>query len=415
LIILLNKKPGVNVKKFFLFLMLMTNSFFACTSIIISGKASADGRPIMWKHRDSDYEQNKLMYFQGPKYYFIGVVNSVDAQGKEVWMGSNNTGFSIINTASYNLNDYSTCNAPSDQEGLLMKEALGRFSTVKEFEEFLNREKGKWGVEANFGVIDAKGGAAYFEVDCKTVTKYDVNDPTVAPNGYLVRTNFSCSGKEKEGYGYFRYETATKFFDEAYKNKNLTVNFVLEVADRNLQHSTLGNDLYKSDLPKDTADKKFIHFRDYIVRNSSTSTMIIQGVKPGEDPALTTLWTVLGWQLTTIVTPVWVAAGSDLPAVTVASGKETAPLNKKALVLKEKCFPLDYDNGKDYLNLSAVLNKKGNGIVQTLIPKEKPIVEKATGLVDGWRKNKFNKEEAIGFYKWLDEYVTEVYKAAYGI
>lgn len=369
----------------------------------------------MWKHRDSDYEQNKLMYFQGVKYYFIAVVNSIDAEGKEVWMGSNNSGFSIINTASYNLNDYSVCNVPSDQEGLLMKAALGKCSSVKEFEEFLHKEKGKWGVEANFGVIDATGAAAYFEVDCKSVTKYDVNDPTVAPNGYLIRTNYSCSGKEGEGYGYFRYQTAEKIFDAAYKNKNLSVNFILDVADRNLQHAVLNNDLYKTDLPKDTSEKKFILFRDYIVRNSSTSTMIIQGVKPNEDPALTTLWTVLGWQLTTIVTPVWVAAGKELPKVTVADNKETASINKKALKLKARCYPLDYDNSKDYLNLSAVVNQKGSGIAQKLLPKEKAIVEKATNLIEDWRKNKFNKEEAKKFYNWLDEYVNSVYMNEFGI
>lgn len=35
----------------------------ACTSIIISGKATPDGRPLMWKHRDTGapYRKTKSM------------------------------------------------------------------------------------------------------------------------------------------------------------------------------------------------------------------------------------------------------------------------------------------------------------------------------------------------------------------
>ena len=31
---------------------------FACTSAIVSGKASLSGKPILWKHRDTGAEQN---------------------------------------------------------------------------------------------------------------------------------------------------------------------------------------------------------------------------------------------------------------------------------------------------------------------------------------------------------------------
>jgi hypothetical protein len=315
---------------------------------------------------------------------------------------------------SYNLSGYESCDA-QDQEGKLMKYALGICATVDEFEKLLNDEKGKWGISTNFGVIDANGGAAYFEVDCKSIVKYDVNDPNVAPDGYLIRTNFSCSGQKDKGKGYFRYNTAVKIFDEAYKAKSLSIKFILENADRNLQNSVLGNNLYMTDLPDDTSDIKIIPFRDYIVRNSTTSSMIIQGVRKGEDPSLTTMWTVLGWPISTIVTPVWIAAGKELPQVTTANGTETAEINKKALMLKSKCFPIDYDNGIDYLNLSYVLNKKGSGIAQKLLPKEKEIVNKTLAIIDEWRKYKFDKEEAVKFYKWLNEYVLNVYRNEFGI
>ncbi|MGE5431287.1 MAG: hypothetical protein ACM3QX_09445, partial [Syntrophomonadaceae bacterium] len=174
-------------------------------------------------------------------------------------------------------------------------------------------------------------------------------------------------------------------------------------------------DLYKMDLPEDISDVKYIPFRDYIVRNSTVSSMIVQGVKPGENPDLTTLWTVLGWPMTTLVTPVWVKAGKSLPEVTIALEGETAPINRFALDLKKKCYTASMDNGSDYLNLSALLNKKGTGIAQTLLPKEKEIVTKTNALISKWREKGFNAGEAKEFYGWLDKYIYDQYKAPSGI
>ena len=55
--------------------------------------------------------------------------------------------------------------------------------------------------EANFGVIDAQGGAAYYETTNFSFTKIDANDPVVAPFGYLIRTNYSFTGTADDGYG----------------------------------------------------------------------------------------------------------------------------------------------------------------------------------------------------------------------
>ena len=68
----------------------------ACTSIIITGKATPDGRPLMWKHRDTGAPYNHISYFDEGGYRFLGLVNSDDPEGA-VWTGSNETGFSIMN------------------------------------------------------------------------------------------------------------------------------------------------------------------------------------------------------------------------------------------------------------------------------------------------------------------------------
>ena len=133
----------------------------ACTSIIITGKATPDGRPLMWKHRDTGAPYNHISYFDEGGYRFLGLVNSDDPEGA-VWTGSNETGFSIMNTASYNLkNDTSSL---SDREGVVMKQALGECRTVEDFARLLDSLPRPIGVEANFGVVDALGESSRYQV-----------------------------------------------------------------------------------------------------------------------------------------------------------------------------------------------------------------------------------------------------------
>ena len=101
-----------------LYLLSMTSLSLACTSFIISGSATPTGRPMMFKHRDTGELNNRIAHFQGPKYSFIGLVNSPKLDG-EVWAGMNDAGLCIMNTASYNLRE-DTLDCPMDREGEMM-------------------------------------------------------------------------------------------------------------------------------------------------------------------------------------------------------------------------------------------------------------------------------------------------------
>ena len=182
----------------------------ACTTAVISGKATPDGRPLLWKHRDTWAVNNKIVQFFDGKYACVGLVNSIDVKDKSVWIGFNEKGFGIMNSASYNLNNDTL--EQSGQEGRLMKRALQSCATVEDFEELINELERPMLLEANFGVIDAYGNAAYFEVGNFSYTKYDANDPSVAPNGYIIRTNHSFSGEQGVGGGFIRYTTSSKIF-----------------------------------------------------------------------------------------------------------------------------------------------------------------------------------------------------------
>ena len=188
----------------------------ACTAVIISGKVRPDGKPVMYKHRDTGNLDNTIEYFRGEKYTFIGLVNrdwrtnpvAKNTGGvPEVWSGRNEAGFCIINTATYDLKDDKVPASQMDREGLVMYRALEICRTTADFERLLDTLSRPMGVEANFGVIDAEGGAAWYEVNNHRWVKFDVNEE---PSGYRVVTNFTCTGRVKDRKGVDRYEKATE-------------------------------------------------------------------------------------------------------------------------------------------------------------------------------------------------------------
>jgi hypothetical protein len=384
----------------------------ACTTAIVSGKFTPDGRPLLFKHRDTSFEQNKLMYFNDGRYAYIGLVNSADPDGREVWAGFNSAGFAIINSESYNLNVGDTTRL-RDMEGVLMKKALQQCATVEEFAEFLDNFARPRGVRANFGVIDARGGAAYFETGNTGFRKIDVNDQTVAPFGFVIRTNFSATGVPDAGYGYIRYENAERLFGKAAAAGTLSYRFILQEVSRSLYHSMTGVDLSRQ-LPAGE-NTEFVFFEDFIPRNSSVATTVIQGVLPDEPAGLTTMWTIPGFQLCTIALPVWITDGGALPQVAAAGADGIAPLCDLGLQLKDRCFPVKRGSGKRYLNLTAVMNQEGTGILQKIMPLENSVLARGADLLKGWRANGFSGSEAVKFYNWLDEIIPDEYMKLFGI
>ena len=393
-----------------IFALFLAHSIFPCTTAIVSGKVTKSGRPLLLKHRDSGFEQNKLMFFEDGKYKYIGLVNSEDKFGKEVWGGVNSEGFAIINSASYNLKPDSDTTKLMDKEGIVMKLALQECATIKDFENLLLNMNKPLGVEANFGVIDAKGGAAYFETNNFTFNKIDANYLSVAPFGYLIRTNYSFVTDKNDGYGYIRYNTANELFYEAAMEDNLSVKFILQDVSRSLKHTLLNVDL-KKNIEVSESENKLILFQDFIPRNSSCATILIEGVKPNESPELATLWTVLGFQLTSVAIPTWVKSGAELPKLLLADNSGNAPLCGKALKLKNELFPVKLGNGQNYINIPKLINKEKTGFLQKLKPLEDKIIEKTNSKLNEWRsKKQLPKDEVDNLYNFLEKEITEFYK-----
>lgn len=383
----------------------------SCTTAVVSGKATVDGRPLLLKNRDADDLQNKLVTFLDGKYHFVGLVNARDKDNKEVWSGYNNVGFAIMNSAAYNLKGDDTTKL-ADREGLIMKHALEVCATLADFESLLVSLPKPLGVEANFGVIDAFGGAAYFEVNNFHYTKFDANDPVVSPNGYLIRTNYSCAGEENKGFGYIRYATAENLFQKEFDSKKLSAGFLINDVPRCLVHSFTGKDLGKK-LPKNSTDTTYEFFRDYIPRYYSSAATVVQGVKRGESTTLMTMWTALGFPLTSVIVPVWLLSDGSLPSILIADTAGHAPLCDMALTLKSKIFPVQNDARENYINIAPLMNRENTGIRQRLSRVEENVVERAERSLTAWRTMRVNEKEVKEFYQWIDtELPKEMKKAA---
>jgi hypothetical protein len=375
----------------------------ACTSAIITGKATPDGRPLMWKHRDTETENNRIIYAQGSKYSYIGLTNSNDINDEEIWAGTNSAGFCIMNTASYNIKNLNDKTKIKDREGIIMRMALECCATAGDFEHFLDTLAKPLGIEANFGVIDAMGGAAYYEANNFTYKKYDANNPETAPNNYIIRTNYSYSGHEDKGMGYIRYENA-KYLFENQQNGKFTPEWLLASASRSYYHSLLNCDLQTA-MPEYTIDQ------DYIPRKSSSAAIVFQGVKQNEPPEHTTMWTLLGFPPCSIVVPLWVKGGNQLPEIMTKSDKSNnSPLCDKVVALKHKVFHIKRGNGNKYMNFSLLYNKNGNGIIQKIKPREKEIFEETYKNINKWNTSEWNENTIRIYYKHLNEKIIKIYK-----
>ena len=348
-------------------------SALACTTAIISAEASGTGRPLLWKHRDTDEYYNHIEYINGEKYSFTALVNSRDTVYAEVWAGANEMGFVIANNVSYNINTRKYDN-PS-RNGYVMKDALGVCATVDDFENFIRQMQVPRGTRANFAVIDAQGGAAYFEVGDERYFRFDVKD---SPKGYLYRTNFSVAGVEDKGAGYIRYAAAQKLFEE--KGGDFTPGWILDNPARSFYHGLMQQDL------ADKSDKElgngYVISQDYIPRYTTTSSIVFEGVNPGDDPRKTILWSTIGYAPCSYAVPVWVGAEGDIPACLSMDGKDLAPANSLAMDLKGVVFPVTRGSGNKYLDY---LTLRRDILPEVTKAEDKEIAEgdKLKKLLDG--------------------------------
>jgi len=404
------------MKKSFLALFLMAvmmtevQPVLACTSVIVSGKATKDGRPLIFKHRDSSKLHNMMIVVQGQRYRYLGLVNAEDTTPIDVWGGHNEAGFGIINTAAYNLNGDG---GDTDGDGIFIRKALELCATLEDFERLLDTVKKPREVNSNFAVLDANGDCAYYETGNYDYVKFDVNDPNVAPDGYLMRTNFGTTGNHKLDQGVERYCAITDFMAEACKEDGLEQDYLMTHISRYLKHGVTQLDMFDY-MPENENDTRYFPFHDYISRYSSASVIMVQGVRPDESPMNTVSWSIIGWPLTTVAIPLVLTPSGKLPTLVADDGTGHSRLNEMGLQLKERVFSLKSGNTSSYGDLAQLMNKQGTGIMQRVQTLEMEVICRGDEALGVLRKSKSFK--AIeSYYDWVDSFLVEKYRSEFGI
>ena len=312
----------------------------ACTSAIISGALTRDGRPILWKNRDTSHLVNYVAITEATDstHAYVALYNSEDTIAAEAWIGYNDAGFAIMNTASYNLNH--PADNWKDREGILMTKALAYCSTVDDFNNLLKSLPKPLGVEANFGVIDAYGNGGFFETDDLNFTFY----PLDSQNPIVVRTNFSVSGGDG-GLGYVRYDNACHLLAPHIKNSDISPELLTD---------SLSRSFYYSPDSSDKSTEEIVLDKDFIPRHSTSASIAIEGVNSPDEINQMVMWTLMGYPPCGITKPVTL---DNLPNDLIADGLGGCQASRNNLLLKEKIF---YKKGQQWFIKMTELQRISN-------------------------------------------------------
>ena len=205
------------MKRLTLLLFLLSAFSFdslACTSAVVAPQRSSEGVPLLWKHRDNaKYTNTRIEYIADGTYAYTAVVPNNEKYAKGVYAGINEKGLGIISTATKNLpestpEEYKACTLRRMRGGAMWN-GLRECATIDEFEELLKTTKRSRRSHSNYGVGDATGAVAYFEVWDIGYRRYDVSES--GNDGFDVRSNFSHAGNpEKVGASKRRYDLIIK-------------------------------------------------------------------------------------------------------------------------------------------------------------------------------------------------------------
>ncbi len=361
-----------------------------CTAGVAAGIATVDGRPILWKTRDAPNTDNEVIWNTSGEHPFVSVINAGNPESS--WMGVNEVGFAIINTQSSDLD----AGEAGMGNGRFMAEALRQCTTVEEFEDLLQATNGPGrSTNTNFGVIDATGEAAFFETAGHEYWRYDADN---REKGYIIRTNFAINGRRDGNqvpYSMDRYLQSDELTREFYRTEKISFEEIVRV-----QVRSFGN--HEGELvPLPFTGSVEQHAPGYLPHNSSinrnttVSFAAIQGVLPGEDPRLSTMWTILGQPSTGVTVPYWPVG----PTPPEADGPETAPLNDAANRIRAELyadFPSEDERRRPlYINTRALMDENGDGIWTVLFPAEDAIIEASQRALERWRNGGVNPAEML--------------------
>ena len=291
---------------------LCVNRVLACDIAVISGNVTANGRPVLWKNRDNQFNWMQELTFKKGENPEVGgsirvidwsLIISVITSG-----GINEAGFAITNTSVHDNNPIHDNITNADTE--VVEKALKTCETVEDFENLLDH----WHedplndykmITANFAVIDAYGGAAIYEaftgLGSDTYTSkidYIKFDANTAEKGFVSRTNHnSLVDVMFRENSVIRKDRADSILSHLLEEDRLDYVSVMQ----ELAKDICGNE--EKDEYCDSFDTK-----NCINRAATNLSFVVDGVQKGSDPKFSTFWCNLGEPATGVFVPYFPAA-----------------------------------------------------------------------------------------------------------
>jgi hypothetical protein len=352
-----------------------------CTIGVAIGEATTDGRPMLWKTRDYEIKNNIIFYTQTDKYSFISNITPEYGFSKS-WYGINNMGFAIVNTYIADFPEGTSGHG----NGEFMHEALKSCATVKDFQDLLDLTnlEGRT-TKAVFGLIDAYGGAAVFEVNASEYWMFDANDKNIAPNGYIIRTNFAINSGGTNGIE--RYKRSSVLINDFYKGDSLSVRSILFYQMRDMADS-LGNPVVFSLMSGNSVPSTgYFNCVKNICRPFSISATVIQGVKQNEPAFLTTMWAMLGNPFASFAIPYWPVGQS--PSIS-ASGSDSSLFG-----ISENLKMILFDSSdRRSINIAKTIKLRN-----LLFQAEDSVYTATNEILNQWRQKTPSKDEMLNIEK----------------
>ena len=349
-----------------------------CTTAIISGEVTPDGRPLLWKNRDTDNPDQEFAHFDDGDFSYIAVINAGEID--QTFGGVNSAGFAIENSYADNFLD--TLDGPDD-DGFIIKLALQTCRTIDDLIAILDstNESGRT-YPTSFGVIDAVGGAAIIECSAYEYTMFDPANENDAPDGFLVRATFAYSGEDEAHFAQWRHDHAYEMIRAGIESREISPEYLLSVVAPDIVIEEI--DPYPLPYRDFCPDRNFpigiIPTYQAINRNVTRSALVIQGVHPDEDPLLTTMFAIVGQPIATTPLPLWVHSGSTPDLL---DGEETSLLCDLANSITDQIY--DSDIGIDALNTFQLANDNGNGLLTVTTPIIETILQRTRAAMLEWR------------------------------
>jgi len=194
--------------------------------------------------------------------------------------------------------------------------------------------------------------------------------------------------------------------------------FIIQDVTRGLKHSLTKQDLYRDyrNIPENTPTYTF--FYDFIARRTTSSACVVQGVKKDENPEFTTLWSVVGFPLTSIVVPTWVKGENDFPEILKRNDKlKDSPICYAALELKKEFYSIRWGRYaiRNYVNINALTNADKTGIKQKIEPYENKIFKKTNNKLNQWRVSGMKKSDIKVYYDEMNKDIIKMFNDEFEI